>query len=659
MKSALLVLLLLIVVGLPATAQCVGLDNSGNNLLLGKYYFRHVIYIVGDDAGDLNRALAVYGNINFAGDGTYTLTGSSIFDSNGSGLPQNFSASGTYSISSTGYGFISSAVTSNTDCIYGLVANGIFSGSSTENQGGYNDLFIAAQLASPVPSNATFRGPYSVAYMNFPDGTVENTYDALFQLNPDGNGNLGTVNFTGYVGAGGSTPFNLSQSSVRYIFSNGAAVVTFPSSNNNAAAIVGQEYLYFSPDGNFVFGGAPNGFDMLVGVRPGSAPTLSGLYYQAGLESDSSTLGAGYATLDTFYGSFSANAGTIIGHQRFTTAFSTAPVGFTYRGAYAVGADGTYTDSVASSRYVVGPSGAVRIGLGIGPFLGITVAVQAPGLNGSGVFLNPAGIVNAASSAPFTAGIVRGEFITLYGVNLAPNPQTAFTVPFPPALNGVQVLINGNPAPLYYVSPSQISAIVPFGTNTATAQIQVKNNGVASNVVTTFVNQTSPGVFTVPSGGVGQAAALHPDFSLVTTARPAQIGETIAVYLTGLGDVTPPSVSDGALGPSNPPSLTTNNITAFVGGVPATVAFAGLAPQLAGLYQVNVTIPAGVSAGDNALDISGPDSYTTESVIPVGTGSAANLPNYVGRDGILPPIVNRPSAGRPQKTMARPTLFTR
>ena len=89
MKSALLVLLLLIVVGLPATAQCVGLDNSGNNLLLGKYYFRHVIYIVGDNAGDLNRALAVYGNINFAGDGTYTITGSQILDSSG-GLTEFF-----------------------------------------------------------------------------------------------------------------------------------------------------------------------------------------------------------------------------------------------------------------------------------------------------------------------------------------------------------------------------------------------------------------------------------------------------------------------------------------------------------------------------------------------------------------------------------------
>src|SRR5260370_39536694 len=110
MTSGLVVVLPMIVVGLAGSAQCVGLDNGGNNLLLGKYYFRHVIYQVADNAGDLGRAIALYGNINFAGDGTYTITGSSILDSN-VGAVQTFTASGTYSISTTGYGYLSRAVT--------------------------------------------------------------------------------------------------------------------------------------------------------------------------------------------------------------------------------------------------------------------------------------------------------------------------------------------------------------------------------------------------------------------------------------------------------------------------------------------------------------------------------------------------------------------
>src|ERR1022692_4185651 len=79
-----------------------------------------------------------------------------------------------------------------------------------------------------------------------------------------------------------------------------SAVVPFP--NPSGALLTGQYYLYFSPDGNFVFGGSPYSADLLVGVRTGTGtPNLSGLYYEAGLDEDESTLNAGYASLDSFY----------------------------------------------------------------------------------------------------------------------------------------------------------------------------------------------------------------------------------------------------------------------------------------------------------------------------------------------------------------------
>jgi uncharacterized protein (TIGR03437 family) len=180
-------------------------------------------------------------------------------------------------------------------------------------------------------------------------------------------------------------------------------------------------------------------------------------------------------------------------------------------------------------------------------------------------------------------------------------------------------LINNRPAPIYYVSSTQIAAIVPYETTTSVAQIQVVNNQAMSNVVTEFVNATTPGVFTIPAGGLGYAAAEHADGSLVTPSHPAQVGETIAVYVTGLGDVFP-SISDGTAGVSG---STSNAITAFVSGTAATVAYAGLAPGLVGLYQVNVQIPTGITAGDNYMDIAGPDSYTSEALISIGSGSSA------------------------------------
>jgi uncharacterized protein (TIGR03437 family) len=393
--------------------------------------------------------------------------------------------------------------------------------------------------------------------------------------------------------------------------------------------IAGTKYLYFSPDGSFCFGGSPLSWDFLVGIRTASGtPGFGGLYYQAGMDLSS--------VFDSYYGSLNANAGLAVGHQRVADALDGYLYGYTYSEAYSVGSNGTYSDPYM--HYVVG-AGGVRIGSGIGPYLGINVALPAPGFSGSGVFLNPAGIVNAASSAPFTAGIAPGDFITLYGANLAPGTATAYTVPFPTTagLDGVQVTVNGLPAPVQFVSPGQISALVPYAVGSSIARIQVNNNGVLSNVVTMFVNLTAPGVFTVPPGGVGYGAVLHGDYSLVTAQSPAQVGETVAIYLTGLG-TTNPVITDGSAGP--PSSATNNPIEVYIGGIQATaVAYSGLAPQLAGLYQLNVTIPSGVTTGDNTLEIVGPDSDASEALIPVGTAvttSGAPAPQPALRRHKLP-----------------------
>jgi uncharacterized protein (TIGR03437 family) len=613
MKLARLAALLCAATGWQAAAQTW--DASGNGMLNGTYYFREVVYVIGYNSGALGRAIALYGNISFNGSGTYSINCLAM-DSQ-YGAQQTYATSGTYSIAASGYGFLSSPISSG-DFIYGLVSQqGIFVGSSTE--GGINDLFIAAPLASPMPTNATFKGSYWLADMDLSSGNPLYTVGSMFQVNADGAGNLGNVSLNGYVGGYGSSVVTQTAAGVTYLFSNGAAKVTFPSPSN-AALILGQKYLYFSPDGSFVFGGSPTSWDFLVGVRTASGtPSLGGLYYQAGIDQDESQLASGYALLDTFYGSLNANgAGLAFGHQRLNDVFNNYATGYTYSEAYSVKSDGTYSNP--AMRYVVG-AGGVRIGSGIGPFLGISVALPAPGLSGSGVFLSPAGVVNSASSAPFTAGIAPGGFITLYGANLAPDTETASTIPLPTTLGGVQVTVNGLPAPIDYVSPGQIQALVPYASGSSIARIQVINNGVASNAVTEFVNLTAPGVFTNPSGGAGYGIVLHADYSFVTPQNPAQVGETVSVYLTGLGAVDP-LVPDGSAGPAS--SQTTNTITADIGGQAAAISYAGLAPQWAGLYQINLTVPSGVTAGDSYLDISGPDSYASEALIPVGAALTAS-----------------------------------
>jgi hypothetical protein len=183
MKLARWLVLLCAATGWQAAAQTW--DTSGNGTLSGTYYFREVMFFV-SSTGALSQD-ALYGTITFNGSGTYSIN-CTVYDSgSGLGTCAQFSlpASGTYSISASGYGFLSSPISSKVN-VYGLVSQqGIFVGSSTEN--GFNDLFIAAPLSTPVPTSATFKGSYWLADMDTPNGI-----SSMFQMNPDGAGNVGT-----------------------------------------------------------------------------------------------------------------------------------------------------------------------------------------------------------------------------------------------------------------------------------------------------------------------------------------------------------------------------------------------------------------------------------------------------------------------------------
>ncbi len=102
-------------------------------------------------------------------------------------------------------------------------------------------------------------------------------------MSANGAGGIGTIGLTAYSSS--STPSTQNISGVKYFASNNAFVLQFPNNVNNF--IAENEYLYSSPDGSFVFGGAPGDFDMIVGVRNGSSGNnFGGLYYQAGMQAD-------------------------------------------------------------------------------------------------------------------------------------------------------------------------------------------------------------------------------------------------------------------------------------------------------------------------------------------------------------------------------------
>jgi uncharacterized protein (TIGR03437 family) len=529
------------------------------------------------------------------------------------------------------------------------VSQGIFIGSTTDD--GINNLLIAAPAPSPTPTAASFTGNYWTVGVNFPSSDLTQARDMLFPLNPDGQGNLGPVSLTGFVG---STTAAITQNvtGATYAFAtNGALTLGFGGSLLPQTLIAGSVLCYLSPDGNFFFGGSATGWDMIVGVRAyaGTVPpnALQGMYYQAGVDV---TPSGGFDTITTYYGAFSAGSGTIVGHQRLLNAEAAGnylPFDYTYSDSFTLNPlDGSHEDFIGLHN-IVGAAGAIRIGFGNQSRLGINIALRAPAFSGSGVYLNPTGIANAASSAPFTVGVSRGGFIALYGTNLASTTAQDATMPF--SLGGVQVLINGRKAPVYFVRSDVVLAIVPFATTGTVASVQVLNGTSASDTRTVRIKNGTPGIYTIPPGGVGSVIAQHVQdnsYATITEQNPAHPGEIILLYLTGLGDVNPP-VPDATPAPSNPLSYAKIQPLAVVDGEKANVGFAGLSPTLIGVYAMTVTIPADIAPGYVFLDIALPDSYTTEAQIWIGASNLANQAD--GHSASRPSLPRTPVRGNSRR----------
>ena len=604
-------------------------DATGNGMLNGNYYFREVFFTQ-------SVAVSLYGNIVFSGSGTYSITAVGFQCDNVSCSNGNYQSSGTYAIAASGFGFLSNGLLSS-QTIGSVGANGVFVGSATES--GFNDLFIAAPVSGQ--NAGTLQGSYAASYL-YPGAQVP--FGALLQFNSTGSGTFGNISVEAY--ATSSTPVTQTISGVRYIVSNNAFVATFPNSTTNL--VTGQEYIYATPDGSFIFGGSPKDFDMLVGVRTGTGtPGLNGLFFEAGMDADNSGASLGNVFLDTFYGSFMAANSTIVGHQRIADGSSSA-FGYVYHDTYPIELGATYTDLPRSRQFIV--SNGVRVGVGLGPYPALTVAVQAPKMTPppAGIFLDPTSALNTASLAPFTTGISSGELVTLTGLNLGPaNLAVAFTTPLPTTLAGVQVLLNNQPVPILTAASTQLTIQVPYHTSSATASLQVTYKGAQSNLISVRVNTTTPGIFTLPNGGVNRSTARHANGTLVTPASPARIGETVTVYLTGLGDPAV-NVADGGPGPTLNPVKPAATIAVFVGGIATTPSFLALAPGLVGLYQMKLAIPAGVAAGDVFIDVAGPDSYSSQATIAVTSATTGEVSRRLpGRGAEARPMFRGLNMGRP------------
>lgn len=202
-------------------------------------------------------------------------------------------------------------------------------------------------------------------------------------------------------------------------------------------------------------------------------------------------------------------------------------------------------------------------------------------------------VVNAASNA---AGVVSpGMIFVGYGERLGPSPLVGAAVEggrLATNRSGVTIRFDGTPSPLVYVSAGQVSGVVPYNVaGKPTVQVTVEYQGQISAPLTVRVAETAPGLFSANSSGSGAAAALNQDGTF-NSAAPADPESVVVLFGTGEGR-TDPTVADGSV--INAAVRPVAPVTVTIGGIRADVLYAGAAPgNVAGLFQINVRLPAGV-----------------------------------------------------------------
>ena len=293
------------------------------------------------------------------------------------------------------------------------------------------------------------------------------------------------------------------------------------------------------------------------------------------------------------------------------------------------------------SAGVWGQQGAKLVGAGAdrGAMQGFSVALSADGytaiIGGPGspsdsgaawVFVRPVvqtvpsiasdGVANGASFLP---GIAPGAWIMIKGPSLSATTRTWSVADFvgntlPTKLDGVSVTVNGKPAYVSFISPTQLNVLSPDDTTQGSVSVQLTTAQGKSNVVTATLAALSPALFTFSPQGGKYVAAVRADGAYLAppnlisglTTVPAKPGDIIILFGTGFGPTSPP-VQIGQAINSSPLA---NQVIVRIGGVAASNLFAGIVSP--GLCQFNVVVP---------------DAPNGDSTVSVEIGGVSSQPN--------------------------------
>jgi len=210
------------------------------------------------------------------------------------------------------------------------------------------------------------------------------------------------------------------------------------------------------------------------------------------------------------------------------------------------------------------------------------------------------GVTNAADYK--TDALSPGAIISLWGNSLSTGILNYSGFPLSNTMLDTSAFVNGVPAPLFFVSPGQVNAQLPYEVTGGTAVAEVDSNGGIA-LTQIKVTQAGPGIFTINGQGTGDGSFLNAvNFATVSSQQAIAAGDYLAIYCTGLGAVTPPAQTGQV--PASPLRYTSQQAEVTIDGQAlSTYTASVLAPGFVGLYQVNTQIPTNLPPGQHQLQI--------------------------------------------------------
>jgi len=267
--------------------------------------------------------------------------------------------------------------------------------------------------------------------------------------------------------------------------------------------------------------------------------------------------------------------------------------------------------NLSPAAVVVSANGPISLSASVAaPWLSVSGGGSAPA--SLSVKVNPAGLAAGTYNGAIALALSDGRSIQIpvtltvttqisivaysnsasfVGNPGAPNTLLSMFGIFPGCASGASANIGGLGTTVFASSPTQINLLIPSSVaGQSMLPLQIACNGLISETVSIPLIAYAPGVFTMAQSGAGEAAVVNQDESV---GPPSPAGSIVTVYGTGFG-VYAATSSDGLQRIAAP-------VTAMVGGVAATVLYAGEAPGYTpGLQQFNIMIPSGLASGSNA-----------------------------------------------------------